>query len=117
MSKSWLWVFGVWLISILVGGLWGLLSIRSFNATFITEWLDKHSGAVEVISAGLLVVLTLALVVLTIAYAIFSNKLRRATDTLASIAHDQAKLLAATQRAYISVEPHGIVMVVGVPAC
>src|SRR4029077_18675446 len=32
---------------------------------------------------------------------------------LASIAHDQAKLLAATQRAYISVEPHGIVMVVG----
>ena len=113
MSKSWRWVFGVWLISILVGGLWGLLSIRSFNASFITEWLDKHSGAVEAISAGLLVVLTLALVVFTIAYAIFSNKLLRATDTLASIAHDQAKLFAATQRAYISVEPHGILMVVG----
>jgi hypothetical protein len=58
-------------------------------------------------------VLTLALVLLTLAYAIFTNKLRNATDTLATIAGDQAKLLAAGQRAYISVEPRGIGMVVG----
>jgi hypothetical protein len=57
---------------------------------------------------------TLALVLLVIAYAIFSDKLRRASDAFASIAQDQAKFLRATQRAYISVEPDGILMV---PAC
>ena len=57
MSKSWLWVFGVWLISILIGGLWGLLSIQSFNTTLITQWLDKHSGSVQAVSAGLIVLL------------------------------------------------------------
>ena len=36
----------------------------------------------QAVSAGLLVVLTLALVLLTLAYAIFTNKLRNATDTL-----------------------------------
>ena len=114
MSKSWLWVFGVWLISILIGGLWGLLSIQSFNTTLITQWLDKHSGSVQAVSAGLIVLLLiLALVLLVIAYAIFSKKLRRASDAFASIAHDQAKFLRATQRAYISVEPDGILMVVG----
>lgn len=114
MSKSWLWVFGVWLISILIGGLWGLLSIQSFNTTLITQWLDKHSGSVQAVSAGLIVLLLiLALVLLVIAYAIFSKKLRRASDAFASIAQDQAKFLRATQRAYISVEPDGILMVVG----
>ena len=37
MSKSWLWVFVVWFISLLVGVLWGLLSSPGVNATRIGE--------------------------------------------------------------------------------
>jgi hypothetical protein len=107
------WIFAVWLIAIVIGGVWGLLTIPSSNAALILTWLNEHTAAMQAVSAGLLVVLTLALVLLTLAYAIFTNKLRNATDTLATIAGDQAKLLAAGQRAYISVEPRGIGMVVG----
>jgi hypothetical protein len=90
------------------GGVWGLLTIPSSNAALILTWLNEHTAAMQAVSAGLLVVLTLALVLLTLAYAIFTNKLRNATDTLATIAGDQTKLLAAAHRAYISVEPRGI---------
>jgi hypothetical protein len=108
-----LWILAVWSLAIFIGGAWGLLTTPSFNAALILTWLDQHSAAVQAVSAGLLVMLTFALVLLTLAYAIFTNKLRSATDTLATIAGDQAKLLAAGQRAYISVEPFGIGMVVG----
>ena len=107
------WIFAVWLIAIVIGGVWGLLTIPSSNAALILTWLNEHTAAMQAVSAGLLVVLTLALVLLTLAYAIFTNKLRNATDTLATIAGDQTKLLAAAHRAYISVEPRGIGMVVG----
>ena len=93
--------------------MWGLLTIPSVNAALIGTWLNEHAPALQVLSAALLVLLTLALVLLTLAYAVFTNKLRNATDTLATTAADQAKLLAAGQRAYISVEPLGIGMVVG----
>jgi hypothetical protein len=108
-----IWVLAVWLISILIGSVWGLLTIPSVNAALIGTWLNEHAPALQALSAALLVLLTLALVLLTLAYAVFTNKLRNATDTLATIAADQAKLLAAGQRAYISVEPLGIGMVVG----
>src|SRR5262245_41429641 len=97
-SKSWLWVFFVWVISLLVGVLWGLSSLP--NAARITETFAEHS-------LSLLVLLTLVLVLLTLAYAIF--KFARTTDALASI----AKLLAANQRAYLCIEPLGIVVTVG----
>jgi hypothetical protein len=108
-----IWVLAVWLISILIGSVWGLLTIPSVNAALIGTWLNEHAPALQALSAALLVLLTLALVLLTLAYAVFTNKLRNATDTLATTAADQAKLLAAGQRAYISVEPLGIGMVVG----
>jgi hypothetical protein len=69
------------------------------------QWLNANSGAIQAIFAGLLVVLTLF-------YVLFTHKLRRATDSLAAIAADQAKLLAAGQRAYLSVEPLGIALMV-----
>jgi hypothetical protein len=108
-----IWVLAVWLISILIGSAWGLLTIPGSNPALIGTWLNEHALAVRAVSAALLVLLTLALALLTLSYAIFTNKLRHATDTLATIAADQAKLLAAGQRAYISVEPLGIGMVVG----
>ena len=86
MSKSWLWVFVVWVISLLVGVLWGFSSLSGVNAARITETLAKHS-------LSLLVFLILVLVLLTLAYAIF--KLGRTTDALASIVAHQSKLLAA----------------------
>jgi hypothetical protein len=113
MSKSWLWVFVVWFISLLVGILWGLLSSPGVNATRIGEGLGKYSATVQAVSPALLVLLVLALILLTLAYAILTHKLRRATDSLASIAAYQSKLLAANQRAYLCVEPLGIVLTVG----
>jgi hypothetical protein len=113
MSKSWLWVFVVWFISLLVGVLWGLLSLPGVNATHIGEGLGKYSAAVQAVSPALLVLLVLALVVLTLAYAILTHKLRRATDSLVSIAAYQSKLLAVNQRAYLCIEPLGIVLTVG----
>ncbi|MGB0056091.1 MAG: hypothetical protein WBQ20_04900, partial [Methyloceanibacter sp.] len=113
MSKSWLWVFVVWFISLLVGVLWGLLSLPGVNATRIGEGLGKYSATVQVVSPALPVLLVLALVLLTLAYAILTHKLRRATDSLASIAAYQSKLLAANQRAYLCIEPLGIVLTVG----
>jgi len=104
MSKSWLWVFVVWFISLLVGVLWGLFSLSGVNAARISEDLSKHSLA-------LLVFFALVVVLLTLAYAI--SKLRRATDAFASIAAYQSKLLAANQRAYLCIEPLGIVVTVG----
>jgi hypothetical protein len=104
MSKSWLWVFVVWVISLLVGVLWGLSSLPGVNAARITETLVKHS-------LTLLILLTLVFVLLTLAYAIF--KLGRTTDALASIAAHQSKLLAANQRAYLCIDPLGIVVTVG----
>src|SRR6516165_6680563 len=104
MSKSWLWVFVVWVISLLVGVLWGFSSLSGVNAARITETLAKHS-------LSLLVFLILVLVLLTLAYAIF--KLGRTTDALASIAAHQSKLLAANQRAYLCIDPLGIVVNVG----
>ncbi|MGB6767944.1 MAG: hypothetical protein WBE50_07605 [Methyloceanibacter sp.] len=97
MSKSWLWVFVVWFISLLVGILWGLLSSPGVNATRIGEGLGKYSATVQAVSPALLVLLVLALILLTLAYAILTYKLRRATDSLASIAAYQSKLLAANQ--------------------
>jgi uncharacterized protein with PQ loop repeat len=107
------WILAVWSLAIFIGSVWGLLTTPSFNPALILAWLNQHSAAVQAVSAGLLVILTLALVLVTLAYAIFTNKLGNATDTLANIAGDQAKLLASGQRAYISVEPLGIGMVVG----
>ena len=104
MSKSWLWVFVVWVISLLVGVLWGLSSLPGVNAAHITETLAKHS-------LSLLILLTLVLVLLTLAYAIF--KLGRTMDALASIVAHQSKLLAANQRAYLCIDPLGIVVTVG----
>jgi len=104
MSKSWLWVFVVWVISLLVGVLWGFSSLPGVNAARITETLAKHS-------VSLLVFLILVLVLLTLAYAIF--KLGRTTDALASIVAHQSKLLAANQRAYLCIDPLGIVVTVG----
>jgi len=104
MSKSWLWVFVVWVISLLVGVLWGLSSLPGVNAARITETLAKYS-------LTLLVLLILVLVLLTLAYAIF--KLGRTTDALASIAAHQSKLLAANQRTYLCIDPLGIVVTVG----
>ena len=106
-------ILAVWSLAIFIGSVWGLLTTPSFNPALILAWLNQHSAAVQAVSAGLLVILTLALVLVTLAYAIFTNKLGNATDTLANIAGDQAKLLASGQRAYISVEPLGIGMVVG----
>jgi hypothetical protein len=113
MSKSWLWVFVVWFISLLVGVLWGLLSLPGVNATRIGEGLGKYSAAVQAVSPALLVLLVLALILLILAYAIFTNRLLRTTATLTSLAADQSKLLAASQRAYLSIEPLGIVLTVG----
>ena len=113
MSKSWLWVFVFWFISLLVGVLWGLLSLAGVNATRIGEGLGKYSATVQAVSPALLVLLVLALILLTLAYAILTHKLRRATDSLASIAAYQSKLLAANQRAYLCIEPLGILLTVG----
>jgi H+/Cl- antiporter ClcA len=82
MSKSWLWVFVVWFISLLVGVLWGLLSLPGIDAPHIGEGLGKYSATVQAVSPALLVLLVLALVLLTLAYAILTHKLRRATDHL-----------------------------------
>ena len=73
MSKSWLWVFVVWFISLLVGVLWGLLSLPGVNATRMG--LGKYSATVQAVSPALLVLLVLALVLLTLAYAILTHKL------------------------------------------
>jgi len=113
MSKSWLWVFVVWFISLLVGVLWGLSSLPGIDAPHIGEGLGKYSATVQAVSPALLVLLVLALVLLTLAYAMLTHKLRHATDSLASIAASQSKLLAANQRAYLCVEPFGVVLTVG----
>jgi hypothetical protein len=110
MSKSWLWVFIVWFISLVIGGLWGLLSVPGLNAAPIIEGLGKYSAALQAVSTALFVIVAL-LALLILAYAIF--KLRRATDTLSSIAAYQSKLLAANQRAYLCIDPLGIVVTVG----
>ena len=101
MSKSWFWVLVVvWLISVLIWGACGLLSIQSFQPTSITQWLDKHSGSVQAVSAGLIVLLTLALVLLVIACATFKKTCASmCSDVSSTIAQDQAKFLRATQRA------------------
>ena len=75
--------------------------------------LGKYSAAVQAVSLALLVLLVLALILLILAYAIFTNRLLRTTATLASLAADQSKLPAASQRAYLSIEPLGIVLTVG----
>ena len=69
--------------------------------TAATEWLQVNSGAVQAVFAGLLVLLTAF-------YVIFTNKLRKATDTLATIAANQNNLMAVSQRAYLSVAPLGV---------
>jgi len=104
MSKSWLWVFVVWFISLLVGMLWGISSLHGISALRMSEEISKHSLA-------LLVFLALVLVLVTLAYMI--SKLNRATDALASISVYQSRLLAVNQRAYLCVEPLGIVLTVG----
>jgi hypothetical protein len=104
MSKSWLWVFVVWFISLLVGVLWGVSSLHGISASRVSEEISKYSLA-------LLVFLTLVLVLVTLAYVI--SQLNRTTDALASIAKYQSQMHAAYQRAYLCVEPLGIVLTVG----
>jgi hypothetical protein len=52
------WVVAVWLIAILIGSVWGFLTIPSSNAALIGAWLNEHAPAVQALSAALLVVLT-----------------------------------------------------------
>jgi hypothetical protein len=110
MPKTWRVIILIWFISIFVGGLWGLFSISGFTAARMIEWAIQHSLTVQAISVALQALFTLILIGLTVAYVIFTNRLRQATDTLATLAGEQSKLTAAGQRAYLSVEPLGIAL-------